>query len=69
MSIHIAMSVVIFIFSAEILGDGWPSYNFCARWRGYPDNRPLPETRECQEARNVVRITMGVSAGIGIVIG
>jgi hypothetical protein len=69
MALHIAMSIVIFIFSGEILGNGWPDSSFCSRAGGYPDYKPLPETWECKEARNVVRITMGVSAGVGILIG
>lgn len=63
------MSIVIFVFSGEIFWNGWPGTNFCQRWNNYPDYKPLPETLECRQARDVVRITMGISAGFGIIIG
>jgi hypothetical protein len=68
-AVNIAMSIVILVFSGEILGPGWPDSSFCRRWRSYPDYGYDPPTLECKQARNVIRITMGVSAGVGIVIG
>ncbi|OCK92855.1 uncharacterized protein K441DRAFT_662504 [Cenococcum geophilum 1.58] len=69
LAVHIAMSIVIFVFSGEIFWNGWPGTNFCRRWNNYPDYKPLPETLECRQARDVVRIMMGISAGFGIIIG
>lgn len=68
---HIAMSVVVFVFSGQIFGHGWPDSSFCYRYDNSPGHswRPLPETWECRKARNVIRIMMGVSAGVGILIG
>jgi hypothetical protein len=72
MAVHIAMSIVILVFSAGIFGNGWPNSNMCRRWqqpiRPGP-YKPLPETRECTKAKNDIRIMMGVSGGVGIVIG
>ena len=73
MVVHIAMSIVIFVFSAVLFGDGWPDSNFCLRF-GTPSEGDwggplLPETRECAQARDVIRITLGISAGFSIIIG
>ncbi|KAH8801419.1 hypothetical protein F5884DRAFT_862117 [Xylogone sp. PMI_703] len=69
-AIHIAISIVIFVFSGRLFSDGWPNSNFCRRWENTPGNyRPLPDTPECIEARTTVRIMIGVSAGMGIIIG
>ncbi|RFU26831.1 hypothetical protein B7463_g9504, partial [Scytalidium lignicola] len=69
-AVHIAMSIVIFIFSGKLFGNGWPGANFCRRWENTPGHyRPLPDTPECIEARTTVRLMMGVSAGMGIIVG
>jgi len=71
-SIHIAMLAVMLVFSAEIFNNGWPDSNFCRRWSRTPyPGRPetLPERWECVRARDNLRIMLGVSAGVGILIG
>jgi hypothetical protein len=73
MAVHIAMSIVVLVFSASIFGNGWPDSNICRRW-GPPTlpnhpYQPLPETSECLKAKNDLRIMMGVSGGVGILIG
>ncbi|KIM95662.1 hypothetical protein OIDMADRAFT_148742 [Oidiodendron maius Zn] len=55
---HIAMMIVIFVFSSKIIGDGWPGYNFC-----------YSGTEECIQARTPVRIAIGIIAGVSIFIG
>lgn len=67
--VHIAMSIVIFIFSSRIFLEGWPSYNFCRLYSGYPDYKFLPEEENCHQARDRVRVMMGISGAAGIVIG
>ena len=41
----------------------------CGQRRAPPDYKLTPGKPECMRAREVVRITMGVSAGVGILIG
>jgi len=57
MPVNIAMSIVIFVFSDEMFGKGWPDsgYSWC-----------LPRTQECMRKRDVIRIMMGVSAGVAM---
>jgi hypothetical protein len=69
MAVNIVMSTVILVFSGKIFGDGWPTSTFCQRYSRYPDYKPLPVTPECEKARDVVRIMMGISAGFGFIIG
>lgn len=70
MIIHIPMFIVIFVFSAEIFGFSWPNSMFCRKWGTSPgDIGPLPPDPGCIKALNVIRITMGTSAGISIIIG
>lgn len=73
MAVHIAMSIVVLVFSAGIFGNGWPDSNICRRWGpptvpGRP-YQPLPETGECRKAKDDLRIMMGVSGGVGLLIG
>jgi hypothetical protein len=61
-AINIVVLVLTFVYSDEILGKGWPrnvGYALCGR----------PVDRECLQAIMAVRITMAVSAGVGILIG
>ena len=66
------MLIMLLVFSDQLIGDGWPDakegfYNiFCVgRWRGPGDWFIDPK---CEHARDVIKILMGVSAGIGILI-
>ncbi|KAN0089901.1 hypothetical protein V8E51_018480 [Hyaloscypha variabilis] len=71
--LNITMSVVLLIFSDHLLGVGWPDAViegypkiFCRPiWRGPNDLWVDPK---CEHARDVIKILMGVSAGIGILI-
>jgi hypothetical protein len=65
------MSIVLFVFSSQMFGYGWPDSNFCRRWNYYPGrpSQPVPENRRCIEGRDVLRILMGISAGFGIILG
>ena len=58
--IHIAMLIAIFVFSDEMFGKGWPGAKNSLCWL---------DTWECRQAKNIIRITMGVSAGCGILTG
>ncbi|KAH8812917.1 hypothetical protein F5884DRAFT_856209 [Xylogone sp. PMI_703] len=69
MAVNIAMSIVIIVFSAKMLDDGWPDESFCRSWRREPPYGPLPEKPECIEARKPIRIMMGVSAAAGLITG
>jgi len=73
MAVHIAMSIVILVFSTEIFVDGWPGINMCLRWDpptapGQP-YKPLPERVECLKAKINLRIMLGVSGAFGLIIG
>ena len=74
MAVHIAMSIVMFVFSEQVFRRGWPDEYWCRRWeaRKPPYLEPpkmLNPTGECIKARNDLRIMMGVSAGVGYLIG
>jgi hypothetical protein len=70
MAVHIAMSVVVLVFSGTLFNDGFPDSGFCQRWE-YKDGRSrlLPASWRCENARRKVQITTGVSGGIAIMIG
>jgi hypothetical protein len=36
---------------------------------GRPPYQPLPDTPECIEGRDILKILMGISAGFGIILG
>ena len=55
------MMIVIFVFSVIMLEDGWPdsqNTNFCDR-----------ETAQCAQARDAIKVAMGVGAGMSLFIG
>jgi len=70
---NFVMTIVIFVFTGVLFADGAPDSGFCYRYRRYdpsdPYAGPLPETRQCKDARKVVMITMFVSGLVGIVVG
>lgn len=69
--VQLTMMIVIFVFSGEVLGGGWPGAQFCQKSE-YDDNgrwKYVDGTPECLKARTDLRIMMGVGAGFGIVIG
>ncbi|KIM99268.1 hypothetical protein OIDMADRAFT_20005 [Oidiodendron maius Zn] len=64
--LDIAMIVAVLIFSEYMTGKGWPDvwdapyiWQFCAQRETYA---------ECGRARDVIKILMGVSAGVSIII-
>lgn len=68
----LTMVVVLLIFSDHLIGEGWPDAEegyykiFCvAIWRSPNDRSPDPK---CERARNVIKILMGFTSGIGIMI-
>jgi hypothetical protein len=66
------MSIVIVLFSAAVFVDGWPDSNMCQRWSRPTQPgpyEPLPSTSECIKAINDLRIMLGVSGGVGVIIG
>ena len=70
--LNVTMLIMLLVFSDQLIGDGWPDamegfYNiFCVgRWRGPGDWFIDPK---CEHARDVIKILMGVSAGVGILI-
>ncbi|EHL01424.1 hypothetical protein GLAREA_11407 [Glarea lozoyensis ATCC 20868] len=70
----LVMTIVIFVFTAELLSQGYPSYSSCSRYRPYdPSNPyhrdPLPEKPECVAARDRICVMMGVAGIMGIAVG
>jgi hypothetical protein len=70
--LNVIMSITLLDFSDQLIGEGWPDakeghYNiFCVgRWKAPGDIFIDPE---CEHARDVIKILMGVSAGVGILI-
>jgi len=70
-AVHIAMSVVCFVFSAQLFGRGWPDSYVCREYHQTPNGRwePKPPTWECKQARQKIQIMAAVGAGLGIFIG
>ncbi|KAE9362948.1 hypothetical protein N431DRAFT_390431 [Stipitochalara longipes BDJ] len=74
MAVHIAMSIVMLVFSEQVFRRGWPDEYWCRRWE--PQKPPyikppklLNPTWECIKARRDLRVMIGVSAGVGYLIG
>jgi hypothetical protein len=71
---NFAMSITIFVFSAEVLSTGWPDSYLCHRYRPYDPqdpyrNSPLPETYECKQALTRVQIMVLVGGVMSIFVG
>jgi hypothetical protein len=71
--LDIAMIVAVLIFSEYITGKGWPDVwdapNFWKFCMEHPSEGPGWEIYpECARARDVIKILMGVSAGVSIII-
>jgi hypothetical protein len=71
-AVHIAMSTVMFVFSEQVFRRGWPDEYWCRNWHspspypGVPDYGPR---KDCLDGVNDLRVMMGVSAGVGYLIG
>jgi len=63
------MSVVVLVFSSNIFGAGWPDIYTCQQWQRGPNYGMSPAKPDCIRAKSVVMITMGVSGGVGFLIG
>jgi len=63
--IDLVLPILIFIYSGNIFGYGWPESHWCDY--DYYDGRP--PSAECVRSRTVARILMGISAGFGFVVG
>ncbi|RDW79393.1 hypothetical protein BP6252_04031 [Coleophoma cylindrospora] len=70
LAIEIAMSIVTMVYAGRLFGNGWPDSSFCRRWnRDEARWTPLPDTPECVESRDVIRIMVGVAGGVSIIMG
>jgi len=66
---NLALSIVAFVFSANIFGRGWPDSSFCRRWAGPPNYGQLPAEPKCLEGRSVIMVCMAVAGGVGMLVG
>lgn len=63
--IDIVFPILILVYSGNIFGNGWPDANWCYNY--YPEPR-IPDAK-CLHKRDLVRIVMGVTGGLGFVTG
>ncbi|KAL5327567.1 hypothetical protein ACEPPN_005267 [Leptodophora sp. 'Broadleaf-Isolate-01'] len=63
--IDIVFPILILIYSGNIFGNGWPDANWCYEYYREP-RIPNPK---CLHMRDIVRILMGVTGGLGFVTG
>lgn len=69
--LNLTMSIVLLTFADHLIGNGWPDGGtekyplvFCQpRWRAPGDYWTDPN---CEQARDTIKILMGVSGGLGI---
>lgn len=75
MFLNLTILLGIFLFTGEVLGDGWPNSGFCpsGEWDYTPDKgqnwTPHPVNPDCVKRRADVRIMLGVGSGVSILIG
>ncbi|KAH7327087.1 hypothetical protein BKA65DRAFT_509908 [Rhexocercosporidium sp. MPI-PUGE-AT-0058] len=63
--IDIVFPILILVFSGNIFGNGWPDRNWCYEY--YREPR-LPDP-QCLYMRDIVKILMGVTGGLGFISG
>ncbi|KAG4438623.1 hypothetical protein IFR05_005906 [Cadophora sp. M221] len=63
--IDIVFPILILVYSGNIFGNGWPDANWCYEYY----REPRTQDPKCLHMRDIVRILMGVTGGLGFVTG
>ncbi|KAF4615869.1 hypothetical protein G7Y89_g15248 [Cudoniella acicularis] len=75
---NLIFSIFVILYSIPVLSYGWPQESKCRIWVPVPSDPQDPygshghfsgPTEECLSALQVLRIIMGVGAGLGIFVG
>lgn len=69
---NLAMGITNLVISIQTIIVYWPGFDTCSQYQWDPVDgryRTLPGSPECLKARDTVRILMGVSIGLELLIG
>lgn len=67
--IDIVLPIFTLIYSGNVFGNGWPERHLCQDRGFYDPNRPPIENSQCLTELLALRISMGVAAGFGFIVG
>ncbi len=63
--INITFPILILVFSGNVFSSGWPDTQWCFDYY----REPRVADPQCIRMRDIIRITAGVTAGLGFIVG